>query len=387
LGCPNIHRARYFVSDYDPWRAFAPANPIQCLCCAAPRLDSYSLLSPLRFHPITLSTLLSNSTGLELKALSPSNCNKTSDPFQQHTREMQASGTFKDTGSLYPSSRFATPSRLQPSPGSSSDTATSQRYPELAQSRTSGITRPNMYVQDNSCGSSSGYRSESRMSYEESVNNDFDQPKPLSYPYDSFVKDMRSVEQQTISMPDLNVFIRPIIARSNTRQAARQPQGNTRPPQYPLRDPVFRTTSEGSVHHAYSVRQPTAEDFFRPQHPLPAPPIEEYDSDQDLPFLEPDSHEYFFSAPNTYRTGVQPQTSGLDFPTRHSTTANVIPHRVSGSKPAYKRSQYVLAGSSQSESEHQNTPRACQHNEQRYVLIGSWRLTEDLWNPAQRFQA
>jgi hypothetical protein len=325
----------------------------QCLCHAASRLLSYNLLRPLRFHP---NQAISNSTGFELRAFSSNNCNKRS-YLTQLTPKCKLPGCSPRRALLI---RCRVPAHQHVrSPRSvrlQTLLHTSQRYPASTQPCTCGVTHPSMCAQDNSWDSSTRDRAGSRMSYEESVNNDFDEPKPLSYPYDSFVKDMRSVKQPTISMPDLNVFIRPIIARSNARQAARQPQGNTRPPPYPLSGPVFGTTSEGSVHRAYSVRQPTAEDFLRPQHPLPAPPIEEYDSDQDLPIIEPDSHEYFFSPPNTHHTGVQPQTSNPDFPARHLITANAKSHRVPGSKPAHRRFQYALAGPSQSGSEHQNTP-------------------------------
>jgi hypothetical protein len=56
-------------------------------------------------------------------------------------------------------------------------------------------------------------------------------------------------------------------------------------------------------HRADSIRQPVAEDFLRPNHPLPAPPIK-YDSDQDLPVIEPhcywhhvDADEHHLSRP------------------------------------------------------------------------------------------
>ncbi|KAF2829487.1 hypothetical protein CC86DRAFT_190388 [Ophiobolus disseminans] len=50
-------------------------------------------------------------------------------------------------------------------------------------------------------------------------------------------------------------------------------------------------------HRGDSLRQPVAEDFLRLQHPLPPPPIEEHDSDQELPVIEPDS--YFEDQPSS----------------------------------------------------------------------------------------
>jgi hypothetical protein len=241
----------------------------------------------------------------------------------------------------YPISRRGTSSRMLPSPGSSSqDTATSQRYPAPLQPRTSRNPRSELYAQeDNVWGFVPEGRVGSKDFYEEEVNSDFDRPQPLSYPYASFVNDMR-----TISMPDLNEFVGPVIARSNAREVARQPRENTRPAPYPMHDQDVATYSGDGAHRAYSdsIRQPIAEDFLRPQHPLPPPPIEEYESDQDLPIIEPDSHEYFFSAPKPSRGGIQSYTPDSGTPTRRSTTANVKSHRIFGLAPAHKRSQSVL---------------------------------------------
>jgi hypothetical protein len=43
-------------------------------------------------------------------------------------------------------------------------------------------------------------------------------------------------------------------------------------------------------HRDGTIRQPVAEDFFRPQHPLPLTPVKEHDSDQDMEIIEPDSY-------------------------------------------------------------------------------------------------
>jgi hypothetical protein len=43
-------------------------------------------------------------------------------------------------------------------------------------------------------------------------------------------------------------------------------------------------------HRVESIRQPVAEDYLRPHRPLPPIPIEEHDSDQDLPIIEPESY-------------------------------------------------------------------------------------------------
>jgi hypothetical protein len=246
---------------------------------------------------------------------------------------------------------------MLPSPGSSSqDTATSQRYPAPLQPRTSRNPRSELYAQeDNVWGFASEGRVGSKDFYEEEVNSDFDQPQPLSYPYASFVNDMR-----TNSMPDLNEFV------GNARQAARQPRENTRLAPYPMHDQGVAAYSGHGVHSGCSdsIRQPTAEDFLRPQHPLPPPPIEEYESDQDLPIIEPDSHEYFFSAPKPSRGGIQSYTPYTDTPTRRSTTANVKSYRIFGLAPAHTRSHSVLArpshvlylANAQCAPELQNTP-------------------------------
>jgi hypothetical protein len=240
-----------------------------------------------------------------------------------------------------PISRWGTSSRMLPSPGSSSeDTATSQRYPAPLQPRTSRNPRSEMYAQEDNVR---GFASEGRVwlkdFYEEEVNSDFDQPQPLPYPYASFVNDM-----QTISMPDLNEFVDPVTARSNARRAARQPRENPRPAPYPMHDQDIAAYSGDGVHSVYSdsIRQPTVEDFLRPQHPLPPPPIEEYESDQDLPIIEPDSHEYFFSAPKPSRGGIRSYNPDSGTPTRRSTTANIKSRRVFGLAPTHKRSQSVL---------------------------------------------
>jgi hypothetical protein len=250
--------------------------------------------------------------------------------------------------SFYLSPGSGAPSRTQPSASSSSqDTVTSQRYPAPLQPRTLGTTRPNVYSNDNLWGSPSKVRLESKMFYEEEDYSEFDQPQPLSYPFASFVDDMR-----TISMPDLNEFFGSVIAQSNARQAARQPRGNTELGPYPTHNHDVAKYSRDGTHRACSesIRQATAEDFLRPQHPLPAPPIEEYDSDQDLPVIEPDSHEYFLSAPKGYHLVIPSPTPDPNVPTRRSTTANARSRRIFGLAPAPKRTQSILVGPSQAPS-------------------------------------
>jgi hypothetical protein len=292
---------------------------------------------------------------------------------------MQSSRMPTEMNSPYPSSRPDTPPRMQFSTSSSSDTATSQRYPALPLPRTSGITRPSTYSQDKSWGYSPGSRAGSKISYEIPVNSDFDQPQSLSYPYASFVNDIWSVERQILSMPDLNEHVGPVLARGNARQAARQPQGNTRPVPYPLHDQDVQPYSEDDIHGAYGglIHQPTEEDFLRPHQPLPVPPAE-YDSDQDLSVIEPDSHEYFLSMPHADHAAVQTQAANRGIPTRRSTTANPKSHRLLGIAPAQKRSKADLVGPShapsltneQPASMHQNTP----------VRVGT--MCSDMYQPA-----
>ena len=76
--------------------------------------------------------------------------------------------------------------------------------------------------------------------------------------------------------------------------------------------------------HSSIIRQPTA-DFLRLGHPLPAPPIQEYDLDQDLPVIEPDSYLYedFNKEHELQHANAQYQQSSVVAPKRHSTTANV----------------------------------------------------------------
>ncbi|KAF2032479.1 hypothetical protein EK21DRAFT_109858 [Setomelanomma holmii] len=53
---------------------------------------------------------------------------------------------------------------------------------------------------------------------------------------------------------------------------------------------IFDLLSGENWQRVGSIRQPVAEDFPRPQHPLPAPPVDQHDSDQELEIIEPDSY-------------------------------------------------------------------------------------------------
>ncbi|KAF1831073.1 hypothetical protein BDW02DRAFT_70307 [Decorospora gaudefroyi] len=295
---------------------------------------------------------------------------------------MHASGISVATVSSYPPVRPNTPSRTQPSP--SSDTPTQQRIyaPARPPPPSSGITHPSMHANGPSRASPSHERVGSKMFFEVPVNHIFSQPQPLSYPYASFAEDMWALEQQPVNMPDHNQYVVPVIARRNARQAAHQPQKSTRPPPYPLHDQDVETDSSGGVHSSYSspVRQPKAEDYLRPQHPLPAPPTEEYDSDQDLPVIEPDSyvHENLSNRPKMHHTEAHTHTPDALVPNRRSTVANGKPHHTVGIAPAQNRSQSVLVQPSRAPSlAYESSASARQNTTARVHTMSS-----DMYQPA-----
>jgi hypothetical protein len=186
----------------------------------------------------------------------------------------------------------------------------------------------------------------------------FGQPRPLSYPYNTFVSDTRPIEQSSLDMPNHNDYVEPIMARGRIEQ------GFQLPPPYPLYDQYMNRHSTSGTHgnRSGSIRQPTAEDFLRPDYPLPAPPTEEYDSDQDLPVIEPDS--FLPEGFDTVHANAQSQYSLIATPKRHHTTAAIKTPHERETMLKYKRSQSELVPPSHASalsieprvSEHHSTP-------------------------------
>ncbi|KAH7551776.1 hypothetical protein BM1_09410 [Bipolaris maydis] len=110
--------------------------------------------------------------------------------------------------------------------------------------------------------------------------------------YEHSIRNMRTVRQSHLSMPDHHEFVAAAMSKRNTTQLSSMMQFETRSPPYPLYDENVYTQSTHIVHcsHDTYFRQPTAEDFLRQHPPLPPPPVEVCDIDQDLPVIEPDSH-------------------------------------------------------------------------------------------------
>jgi hypothetical protein len=91
-------------------------------------------------------------------------------------------------------------------------------------------------------------------------------------------------------------------------------------------------------HRGGSLRQPVAEDFLRTQHPLPAPPVEEHDSDQEMEIIEPDSYL-------THASGVEAQEANeaqQAGPDRHSTIGTSQPLTMSKPDAGPQRSESEL---------------------------------------------
>lgn len=91
---------------------------------------------------------------------------------------------------------------------------------------------------------------------------------------------------------------------------------------------MYDDDHEVDIYGGYSgfFHQSTAEDSIRPQHPLPSPPAEEYDSDQGLQAVEPGF--YLSEVPGLHHNDTQ----------SHSIEAHHIP----GLVPDYRRSQTEL---------------------------------------------
>ncbi|KAF5847457.1 hypothetical protein GGP41_000219 [Bipolaris sorokiniana] len=120
----------------------------------------------------------------------------------------------------------------------------------------------------------------------------FRQSQPPSESDEHSIRNMPTVRQNHLSMPDHNEFVAVAISRQNTTPISSTMQFKTQSPPYPLYDEIVDTQSTHIVHDAYDIyfRQPIAEDFLRQNHLLPPPPVEVYDIDQDLPVIEPDSY-------------------------------------------------------------------------------------------------
>ncbi|CAI9634380.1 unnamed protein product [Alternaria burnsii] len=200
----------------------------------------------------------------------------------------------------------------------------------------SAITRPtvrtNRYPRDDSSEDETGPQSQS----ETAMENIISQPQPLSYTYDTFMCDTGSTERQhPIDMPDHNKYVKSILAES------RRDQDLLQSPPYPIHGQCIEGRSAGAMHNNGSnIRRPTTEDYLRSDHPLPAPPPE-YDSDQDLPVIEPDScfPENFHNEHEPQQVDTQFQESYLTVPERHSAAANALTYPKSAIKPNYKHSQ------------------------------------------------
>ncbi|EUC40692.1 hypothetical protein COCMIDRAFT_30398 [Bipolaris oryzae ATCC 44560] len=118
------------------------------------------------------------------------------------------------------------------------------------------------------------------------------QSQPPSESDEHYIRNMRAVRQNHLSMPDHNEFVAAAISRRNTTQLSSTMQVEIQSPPYLLYDENVDTPSTYIVQSAHDIyfHQPTAEDFSRQHHPLPPPPVEVYDIDQNLPVIEPDSY-------------------------------------------------------------------------------------------------
>ena len=156
-----------------------------------------------------------------------------------------------------------------------------------------------------------------------------DSPSPFSStaPYPSHVHDTQSREQPSINMPDHNDYVSPIMAGSKTRHNLHQQ------PPYPLHDDDHEIDLYGGNSEFFSL--PTAKDSHQLQLPLPL--IETYDSDQDLPVIEPDSH-----VPNPHDDDVQSNVSYAVIPNRRWLADSIESNRILGFAPGPRRSQTEL---------------------------------------------
>jgi hypothetical protein len=265
-------------------------------------------------------------------------------------RTMNTSNMATGVEAPYPSSRPGTPSRIE-APEYFSSVHSMESRPVLSSPLFSATTRPSTYAGQSSWENSYGDSIESRH-YPETDTED------ALYPYSMFVSDMQSTQQHSISMLDHNDYVGPIMARGRGEHSFLQS------PPYPLHghENNEQSTSSLQLYHHSSIRQPTAEDFLRPDHPLPVPPPKVYDSDQNLPVIEPDSYlpEGFDS------TNFEPQSQQqvAAAPKRHHTTAAAKAPSKPTPRQDYKRSQSELIAPSHGPTlahesavpEHHSTP-------------------------------
>jgi hypothetical protein len=244
-------------------------------------------------------------------------------------RTMNTSNMVTGVEAPYPSSRPGTPSRIE-APEYFSSVHSMESRPVLSSPLFSATTRPSTYAEQSSWENSYGDSIIGSRHYPEIDTED------ALYPYSMFVSDMQSTQQHSISMPDHNDYVGPIMARGRGEDSF------LKSPPYPLHghEDDEQSTNSLQLYHDSSIRQPTAEDFLRPDHPLPVPPPKVYDSDQDLPVIEPDSYlpEGFDS------TNFEPQSQQqvAAAPKRHHTNAVAIAPSKPKPRQDYKRSHSEL---------------------------------------------
>jgi hypothetical protein len=93
-------------------------------------------------------------------------------------------------------------------------------------------------------------------------------------------------------------------------------------------------------HRADSIRQPVAEDYLQPHRPLPPLPIKEYDSDQELPVIEPDTYLNGVHADDRYIS--QPERADEVNLGRRDTIATTRPMNMVKTRLVHKRSHSAI---------------------------------------------
>ncbi|KAF1841275.1 uncharacterized protein K460DRAFT_410663 [Cucurbitaria berberidis CBS 394.84] len=181
----------------------------------------------------------------------------------------------------------------------------------------------------------------SKIVFEVPVDDMFGQPQPLSTMYHPFTDGRTSSEQRPLSMPDVEMYVGPVIRRSNAKKRKRVSQSSSRSPPYPVHDQEKSTTS---THLGGSIRQPTAEDFIKLEYPLQAPPNDENDPARDLPVIEADSslHDCLLNETDTHRFEISSESLISTSIRRNSTDSVANPGRVFEQEPSHKRSKSVL---------------------------------------------
>lgn len=251
---------------------------------------------------------------------------------------------YTTTDTPYPSSRSISPTRQHSSLVSNSrPESVVQKYSGQNRQSVRGAAeyrRPSMYASSSSHGMVG-----SKIVFEAPVDGMFGDPQPLSTLYHPFTNGQTSVEQRPLDMPDLDSYARPIIARSNARKGTRPSQLSSRSPPYPVHGQGMSTASPGAEQMPVggSLRQPTVEDFLRLQSPLPAVPVDEYDSDQESPVIESDAifHDQPINHSSTHHQGVSSEQLNATSLGRYGTVASANPSRVSREEVSHKRSKSV----------------------------------------------